>query len=285
MAVASIYSYSQASLVGTVFKSEKESKSATRPTLTVSATPRSRRRRTRGRTSRGSTSCCSAATGQEPPRHPHRHRHPGQHQHRHRQHDPLQPAAADGPMPFPKARRCTSTTRTASPTAAVAAEYFLNAMYMNVPHTVPKDVLGETDDLGADASSSPSARRWGQGRLLRADQPAGLHQADQRPRRHPRQRQHLCPDRRRQRQRRRAHRADLARPNKKLRGRSALWFARAATAPTTTRGWTGSAAWSTRSSGRPTRPTSSPATRTSPRPARRSSRPTCLKRCCRSSST
>src|SRR3712207_8402965 len=31
------------------------------------------------------------------------------------------------------------------------AEYFLNAMYMNVPNTVPKDVLGETDNLGADA--------------------------------------------------------------------------------------------------------------------------------------
>ena len=31
LAVASLYSYEQASLVGTVFKSEKESKSATRP--------------------------------------------------------------------------------------------------------------------------------------------------------------------------------------------------------------------------------------------------------------
>jgi polyisoprenyl-teichoic acid--peptidoglycan teichoic acid transferase len=30
------------------------------------------------------------------------------------------------------------------------AEYFLNAMYMNVPRRVPKDVLGETDNLGAD---------------------------------------------------------------------------------------------------------------------------------------
>jgi LCP family protein required for cell wall assembly len=30
-------------------------------------------------------------------------------------------------------------------------EYFLNAMYDNVPNNVPKDVLGETDDLGADA--------------------------------------------------------------------------------------------------------------------------------------
>ena len=33
LAVASRYSYEQASLVGTVFKSEKKSKSATRPTL------------------------------------------------------------------------------------------------------------------------------------------------------------------------------------------------------------------------------------------------------------
>ena len=31
------------------------------------------------------------------------------------------------------------------------AEYFLNAMYRNVPHSVPKDVLGPTDNLGADA--------------------------------------------------------------------------------------------------------------------------------------
>ena len=31
------------------------------------------------------------------------------------------------------------------------AEFFLNAMYRNVPNTVPKDLLGETDDLGADA--------------------------------------------------------------------------------------------------------------------------------------
>ena len=31
------------------------------------------------------------------------------------------------------------------------AEYFLNAMYRNVPRSVPKDVLGPTDNLGADA--------------------------------------------------------------------------------------------------------------------------------------
>lgn len=30
------------------------------------------------------------------------------------------------------------------------AEYFLNAMYDNVPNTVPKNILGKTDDLGAD---------------------------------------------------------------------------------------------------------------------------------------
>ena len=30
------------------------------------------------------------------------------------------------------------------------AEYFLNAMYRNVPRAVPKDVLGPTDNLGAD---------------------------------------------------------------------------------------------------------------------------------------
>jgi polyisoprenyl-teichoic acid--peptidoglycan teichoic acid transferase len=31
------------------------------------------------------------------------------------------------------------------------AEYFLNAMYRNLPQSVPKDVLGPTDNLGADA--------------------------------------------------------------------------------------------------------------------------------------
>lgn len=31
------------------------------------------------------------------------------------------------------------------------AEYMLNALYRNVPNTVPKDVLGKTDNLGADA--------------------------------------------------------------------------------------------------------------------------------------
>jgi polyisoprenyl-teichoic acid--peptidoglycan teichoic acid transferase len=30
-------------------------------------------------------------------------------------------------------------------------EHFLNAMYRNLPHSVPKDVLGPTDNLGADA--------------------------------------------------------------------------------------------------------------------------------------
>ena len=30
------------------------------------------------------------------------------------------------------------------------AEYFLNAMYRNVPRSVPKDLLGLTDNLGAD---------------------------------------------------------------------------------------------------------------------------------------
>jgi polyisoprenyl-teichoic acid--peptidoglycan teichoic acid transferase len=30
------------------------------------------------------------------------------------------------------------------------AEYFLNAMYDNVPNTVPKNILGKTDNLGAD---------------------------------------------------------------------------------------------------------------------------------------
>ena len=42
------------------------------------------------------------------------------------------------------------------------AEYFLNAMYDNVPNTVPEDVLGRDGQPRAPTrSSSRSARRWG----------------------------------------------------------------------------------------------------------------------------
>ena len=67
MAVAARYSYDQASLVSTVFKSEKDTKSrppgraAGRPSRPSAGRDRSRPS-IRGRTSRGSTCCCSAAT-------------------------------------------------------------------------------------------------------------------------------------------------------------------------------------------------------------------------------
>ena len=154
MAVASIYSYEQASLVGTVFKSEKESKSATRPTLTaVSSDPKdptpedpwadkprlnilllggdADQNRTGTRTDTVILASINTATGNTTlfslPRNTAR-------------------------MPFPK----SSPLHEYYPYGFTAgdggnAEYFLNAMYMNIPNTVPEDVLGETDDIGADA--------------------------------------------------------------------------------------------------------------------------------------
>ena len=107
-------------------------------------------------------------------------------------------------------------------------EYFLNAMYQNVPDTVPKDVLGETDNLGADALKLSVGEALGlQGRLLRADQPAGLRQDDQRPGRHQGQRQHLHPDRRQHRPRHPAGRSTSS-PGRtrSSTGREALWYAR-----------------------------------------------------------
>jgi LCP family protein required for cell wall assembly len=153
MAVASIYSYSQASLVGTVFKSEKESKSATRPTLTVSSNPKdptpqdpwadkprlnilllggdADRNRRGTRTDTVILASINTATGNTTlfslPR-------------------------QTGRMPFPKSSPLHKYYPYGFTNGAGSSpEFFLNAMYMNVPSTVPKDVLGETDDLGADA--------------------------------------------------------------------------------------------------------------------------------------
>jgi LCP family protein required for cell wall assembly len=54
-------------------------------------------------------------------------------------------------MPFPKRsplhKRYPYGFTTGDPSNA---EYFLNAMYRNVPRSVPKDILGPTDNLGAD---------------------------------------------------------------------------------------------------------------------------------------
>ena len=62
MAVAAHYSYVTASSVAAVFQSEKDTKSATRPTLEGTQSRRAQTRRTPGPASRGSMSCCSAAT-------------------------------------------------------------------------------------------------------------------------------------------------------------------------------------------------------------------------------
>jgi LCP family protein required for cell wall assembly len=153
LAVASRYSYDQASLVGTVFKSEKTSKSATRPTLAATKAPGqptpkdpwadkprlnilllggdADKNRRGTRTDTVILASINTQTGHTTlfslPRNTAR-------------------------MPFP----AKSPLRKHYPYGFTNgdggnAEYFLNAMYMNVPNTVPKDVLGETDNLGADA--------------------------------------------------------------------------------------------------------------------------------------
>jgi LCP family protein required for cell wall assembly len=153
MAVAARYSYDSASAVQGVFKSENDSRSATRPTLQVkpgrggtaaqdpwAAKPRlnvlllggdAGKGRTGTRTDTIILASIDTATGDTTlfslPRN-------------------------TGRMPFPK----DSPLRKYYPKGFTngdgnSAEYFLNAMYDNVPTTVPKDVLGETDNLGADA--------------------------------------------------------------------------------------------------------------------------------------
>jgi LCP family protein required for cell wall assembly len=153
MAVAARYSYDSASAVQGVFKSENNSKSATRPTLQAkpgkggtpaqdpwAAKPRlnvlllggdAGKGRTGTRTDTIILASIDTATGDTTlfslPRN-------------------------TGRMPFPKG----SPLRRYYPNGFTngdgnSAEYFLNAMYDNVPNAVPKDVLGETDNLGADA--------------------------------------------------------------------------------------------------------------------------------------
>ena len=154
MAVAARYSYDQASLVDDVFKSETQTKSATRPSLEVRPTqpngqpqpdPWETKPRLnilllggdagRGRvgtrtdtiilasidTKTGNTTLFSLPrnTGQDavPADSPLRRYYPN--------------GFSDGDSQDP--------------------EYFLNSMYENVPATVPKDILGPTDNLGADA--------------------------------------------------------------------------------------------------------------------------------------
>jgi LCP family protein required for cell wall assembly len=154
MAVAARYSYDQASLVDKVFKSEKNTKSATRPTLTTAPTRPGQTEsqdpwagkprlnilllggdagpgRVGTRTDTVILASIDTKTGDTTlfslPRN-------------------------TGRMPFP----ADSPLHRYYPYGFTNgdgnnAEYFLNAMYDNVPRRVPKDVLGPTDNLGADA--------------------------------------------------------------------------------------------------------------------------------------
>lgn len=153
MAVAARYSYDQAGLVGAVFKSDKDSKSATRPTWTAqnpgngstidqdpwAGKPRlnilllggdAGPGRTGTRTDTVILASIDTKTGDTTmfslPRN-------------------------TGRMPFPT----DSPLRKDYPNGFTDGdgddpEYFLNAMYDNVPNKVSKTILGETDDLGAD---------------------------------------------------------------------------------------------------------------------------------------
>ena len=158
MAVAARYSYDQASLVSAVFKSEKDTKSATRPSVWASAAPTrapgapapapdpwekkprlnllllggdAGRGRVGTRTDTVIVASIDTRTGNTTlvslPRN-------------------------TGRMPFP----ATSPLGRYYPYGYTTGdgndpEHFLNSMYDNVPRRVPADVLGETDDLGADA--------------------------------------------------------------------------------------------------------------------------------------
>ncbi len=153
MAVAARYSYVTASSVGAVFKSEDETKSATRPTLEATQTTPGMPKpqdpwagkprlnilllggdagpgRAGTRTDTVILASINTKTGDTAlislPRNAAR-------------------------MPFPS----SSPLHKRYPYGFTNgdgqnAEYFLNAMYRNVPRAVPKDILGPTDNLGAD---------------------------------------------------------------------------------------------------------------------------------------
>ncbi len=149
MAVAANYSYITASSVGAVFRSERDSKSATRPTFggqggtnqgPWAGKPRlnilllggdAGKGRVGTRTDTVILASIDTSTGDTTmfslPRNTARMPFPSD--------SPLRPYYPDG-----------FTNGDGS-----NAEYFLNAMYGNVPANVPADVLGQTDDLGADA--------------------------------------------------------------------------------------------------------------------------------------
>ena len=153
MAVAARYSYVTASSVGAVFKSEDETKSATRPNLEATQTTPGKPKpqdpwagkprlnilllggdagpgRAGTRTDTVILASINTKTGDTAlislPRNAAR-------------------------MPFPS----SSPLHKRYPYGFTNgdgqnAEYFLNAMYRNVPRAVPKDILGPTDNLGAD---------------------------------------------------------------------------------------------------------------------------------------
>nr|WP_204920364.1 LCP family protein [Microlunatus panaciterrae] len=149
MAVAARYSYDQAGLVSTVFQSGKKSKSATRPTF---APPSNRKEdpwkgkprvnvlllggdsgpdRTGTRTDTVILASIDTSTGDTTlfslPRNTAR-----------------MPFPADSPLHRYYPHGFTDGN-------GENAEFFLNAIYQNVPANVPPDVLGSTDNLGADA--------------------------------------------------------------------------------------------------------------------------------------
>ncbi len=152
MAVGARYSYDQASLVNTVFKSDKNTKSATRPTLEAPQTAKGEAPDPWKDTPRVNILLLGGDAG--PDRTGTRT-------------DTVILASVDtqtgdttlfslprntGRMPFPT----DSPLHKYYPNGFTNgdgnnAEFFLNAMYDNVPNSVPKDVIGETDNLGADA--------------------------------------------------------------------------------------------------------------------------------------
>jgi LCP family protein required for cell wall assembly len=145
-AVASRYSYDQAGLVNTVFHRQNESHSATRPSAQPTSksdpwkdTPRvnilllggdAGPDRTGTRTDTVMVASIDTRTGDT---------------------TLISLPRNTAKMPFP----ANSPLHKYYPNGFTNgdgnnAEYFLNAMYDNVPNTVPKNILGKTDDLGAD---------------------------------------------------------------------------------------------------------------------------------------
>ena len=154
LAVAANYSYVTATSVSTVFKSEKKSKSATRPTLAATQTARGQPRPQNPWADKPRLNLLLLGGDAGPGRVGTRT-------------DTIILASIDtetgdttmfslprntGRMPFPE----DSPLHDRYPYGFTAGdgsnpEYFLNAMYQNLPNQVPRDVIGETDDLGADA--------------------------------------------------------------------------------------------------------------------------------------